>query len=328
MPGGAGAFIEVNHDIARQAKLNIITAAVRKWEEEVMTIVAFQGVRGAYSENAIYQFFGSDTQTLPCKSLEGIFETVETGQADLGMLPVENALAGSVPQAYELLMEHDLRIQAEVIMRIRHTLMAIPGVRLNELKRVRSTLNSLTQCTKFINRTGLEQIPSFDTAGSARDLAENPEPDLGVIASKLAAQIYKLDILEEEIEDALFNYTRFFLLGSDDPPRAQRSKTSLIFTARHLPGSLYHCLGEFAERNINLTKIESRPRRNRPWQYLFYLDFEGHWQDPAAEAALLGLLRRAGFVKMLGSYPMATTPHLHEQEIPAIQDSAEGGASS
>jgi prephenate dehydratase len=128
----------------------------------------------------------------------------------------------------------------------------------------------------------------------------------------LAAKIYKLDILEEDIEDAAFNYTRFFVLGSEDPPRAQRSKTSLIFSARHLPGSLYYCLGEFAERNINLTKIESRPRRNRPWQYLFYLDFEGHWQDPAAEAALLGLLRRAGFVKMLGSYPMATTPHPEE----------------
>jgi len=103
------------------------------------------------------------------------------------------------------------------------------------------------------------------------------------------------------------------VLGNEDPPRAQRSKTSLIFTTRHLPGSLYHCLGEFAERNINLTKIESRPRRNRPWQYLFYLDFEGHWQDPVAEAALLALLRRAGMVKMLGSYPMATTPHPAER---------------
>jgi prephenate dehydratase len=148
-----------------------------------------------------------------------------------------------------------------------------------------------------------------------------------VIASKLAAEIYKLDILKEEIEDTPFNYTRFFVLGNEDPPRAQRSKTSLIFTARHLPGSLYQCLGEFAERNINLTKIESRPRRNRPWQYLFYLDFEGHWQDPVAEAALLGLLRRAGFVKMLGSYPMATTPHPDEKGA-VVQDSALTGASA
>lgn len=293
-----------------------------------MPTVAFQGVRGAYSESAIYQFFGPDTNTVSFKSLEGIFEAVETGQADLGMLPVENALTGSVPRAYELLMEHDLRIRAEVVMRIQHTLMAIPGVKLTDLKRVRSTLLSLNQCENFINRYGLERIPAFDTASSARDLAKNPEPDLAVIGSKLAAEIYKLDILQEEIEDTLFNYTRFFVLGNEDPPRAQRSKTSLIFTARHLPGSLYQCLGEFAERNINLTKIESRPRRNRPWQYLFYLDFEGHWQDMVAEAALLGLMRQAGMVKMLGSYPMATTPYSDEREVYTVQDSAEGGIST
>ncbi len=292
-----------------------------------MPTVAFQGVRGAYSESAIFQFFGPDTRTVECKSLEGIFEVVESGEADRGLLPVENALTGSVPRVYELLLERDLRIRAEVILRIEHTLMAVEGVKLSDLKRVRSTLQSLNQCEQFINRCGLEPVPSFDTASSARDLSQNPEPDLGVIASKLAAEIYNLNILEEAIEDASFNYTRFFVLGNEDPPRAQRSKTSLIFTARHLPGSLYHCLGEFAERNLNLTKIESRPRRNRPWQYLFYLDFEGHWQDPVAEAALLGLLRRAGFVKMLGSYPMATTPHPNEFDTSGLYDTSGGGSS-
>lgn len=273
-----------------------------------MPKIAFQGIKGAHSEKAIYHFFGPDTTTIPCKTLEGIFEAVQHGQADLGVLPVENALTGSHPQAYELLMEHDLRIRAEIIMRVQHTLMAAPGVKLSDLKQVRSTIQTLNQCEKFINRHNLSQLLSFDAASSARDLAQNPDPTLGVIACKLAAEIYHLDILQESIEDAAFNYTRFFVLGNDDPPRAQRSKTSLIFSTRHLPGSLYHCLGEFAERNINLTKIESRPRRNQPWQYLFYLDFEGHWQDPVAEAALLALLRRAGFVKMLGSYPMAATP--------------------
>ncbi|MCB9101688.1 MAG: prephenate dehydratase [Anaerolineales bacterium] len=291
-----------------------------------MTTVAFQGIGGAYSETAIYQYFGSTTKTITCPSLVDVFAAVETQQADLGILPVENALTGSHPMAYELLMERDLRIQAEIIMRIQHTLMAAPGTKLSSLKRVRSTSQSLRQCEKFIQRYKLEEIPSFDTAGSARDLAESPEADLGVIASKLAADIYRLDVLEEDIQDAPFNYTRFFVLGNDDPPRAQRSKTSLIFSARHLPGSLYHCLGEFAERNINLTKIESRPRRNRPWQYLFYLDFEGHWQDPVAEAALLGLLRRAGFVKMLGSYPMATTPHPDDKGTLIVKNGATGEA--
>src|SRR5512136_1311789 len=134
-----------------------------------MPTVAFQGITGAYSESAIYQFFGADTKTLSCNSLAGIFEAVERGQADLGMLPVENALTGSMPLAYELLMEHDLRIRAEVILRIQHTLMAAPGVKLTDLKRVRSTLQSLNQCEKFINRRGLEVLTSFDTAGSARD---------------------------------------------------------------------------------------------------------------------------------------------------------------
>lgn len=291
-----------------------------------MTTIAFQGIGGAYSETAIYQYFGSTTKTITCPSLVDVFAAVETQQADLGILPVENALTGSHPMAYELLMERDLRIQAEIIMRIQHTLMAAPGTKLSSLKRVRSTSQSLRQCEKFIQRYKLEEIPSFDTAGSARDLAESPEPDLGVIASKLAADIYRLDVLEEDIQDAPFNYTRFFVLGNEDPPRAQRSKTSLIFSARHLPGSLYHCLGEFAERNINLTKIESRPRRNRPWQYLFYLDFEGHWQDPVAEAALLGLLRRAGFVKMLGSYPMATTPHPDDKGTLIVKNGATGEA--
>ena len=273
-----------------------------------MPTVAFHGIDGAHSQSAIFQFFGKETPTQGYPSLEGIFEAVKAGRVDLGILPVENALAGSQPLAYELLMEHDLRIQAEVILHIEHTLMALPGAELAQIKRVRSTLQSLTQCEKYLARHQLEQVPSFDTASSARDLAQKPEPDLAVIANKLAAKIYGLQILQEKIEDAPFNYTRFFVLGNDDPPKAQRSKTSLIFSARHLPGSLYHCLGEFAERGLNLTKIESRPRRNQPWQYLFYLDFEGHWQDPKAEAALLGLLRRAGMVKMLGSYPMATTP--------------------
>jgi prephenate dehydratase len=277
----------------------------------MVTTVAFTGVAGSYSEHAIFEFFGAETKTVPCPTLEAIFEAVEAGRAEKCILPVENALSGSWPRAYELLMERDLRIEAEVILHIKHTLMATAGVKLADLKRVRSTPQTLSQCEKFVNRYGLETIFSSDTAGGARDLAAHPEPDLGVIASKLAAEIYKLHVLQDQVEDAAFNFTRFFILGWEDPPRAQRSKTSLIFGGRQTnsPGALYNCLGEFALRHINLTKVESRPRRNRPWDYLFYLDFDGHWQDPAAEAALLGLLRQASFVKLLGSYPKATTPH-------------------
>ncbi|HUT20999.1 MAG TPA: prephenate dehydratase [Anaerolineae bacterium] len=273
-----------------------------------MTTVSFQGIAGAYSEEAIRQFFGPQVESLPCRTFSNVFVTVEQGTADFGMLPIENSLAGSVVQSYELLMEHDLRVRAEVILRVRHRLMAALGTEMGDLKRVKSHPQALAQCERYLARRGLESVPNFDTAGSARELAEDPEPETGVIASALAAELYGLEILDDQVEDLPFNYTRFFVLGLDDPPRAQRSKTSLIFTTRHNPGALYDSLGEFAQRGINLTKIESRPRRNRPWQYLFYLDFEGHWQDPAAEAALMGLLRRSSFVKLLGSYPAATTP--------------------
>ena len=273
-----------------------------------MTKVAFQGIAGAYSEEAIRQYFGPEVESVPCRTLDEVFPSVESGDTDYAMLPVENAVAGSVTRAYELLMEHDLRVNAEVILRVHHMLLVPPGATREGLKRVRSHPQALAQCERYLDRWSIEAIPAFDTAGSARDLAENPDPETAAIASALAAELYGLEILDRNIEDLSFNYTRFFVLGMEDPSRSQRSKTSLVFGTRHQPGALYKSLGEFAKRNINLTKIESRPRRNQPWQYLFYLDFEGHWQDPQCEAALMGLLRRSSFVKLLGSYPAATTP--------------------
>ena len=273
-----------------------------------MAQVAFQGIAGAYSEQAVRQFFGAGVESVPCRTLADVFFAVEGQDADYGMLPVENAVAGSVNQSYELLMEHDSRIHAEAILRVRHTLLALPGTTLADLKRVRSHPQALAQCRRYLERHELEPEPAFDTAGSARDLAANPEPGVGVIASKFAAELYGLDIVDQAVEDLSFNYTRFFILAQKSPPRAQRNKTSLVFSTPHQPGVLYECLGEFAKRNVNLAKIESRPRLNRPWQYVFYLDFEGHCQDPECEAAIMGLLRRSSFIKLLGSYPAATTP--------------------
>ncbi len=272
-----------------------------------MSRVAFQGVAGAYSEEAIRQFFGAETESLPCDVLEDIFPAVEAGEADYGMLPVENAVAGSVTGAYEMLLARDLRIYAEVILRVRHMLLAIPGTTLADVKRVRSHPQALAQCQRYLDRHGLTPEPAFDTAGSARDLAAAPEPGVAVIASALAGELYGLEILDPGIEDFPFNYTRFFVLSLDDPPRAEKSKTSVIFSTRHQPGALYECVGAFATRGINLSKIESRPRLNQPWHYIFYLDFEGHSQDPRCEEALLDLLRHASFVKFLGSYPAADT---------------------
>lgn len=270
-------------------------------------LVAFQGVQGAYSEQAIRQHFGDTADVYPCPVLSDLFDAITSQKVTYGMLPVENALAGAVSQAYEMLMDSDLRIQGEVIVHVHHALLAPRGTNFDDIKCVRSHPQALAQCDRFLKRNGFETVPWYDTAGSARDLANAPEPHTAAIASELAAELYNLDILEAQIEDVVFNYTRFFLLGHDDPPRGEYNKTSIVFATRHRPSALYDCLGEFAQRGLNLTKIESRPRRNRPWEPIFFLDFEGHWQDPVCQEALARLLQRASFVKMLGSYPAVQT---------------------
>lgn len=270
--------------------------------------VAFQGIHGAYSEQALRQHFGDTVTACPYPTLTDLFDAILTGRADCGILPVENALAGAVNQAYELLMDSDLRIQAEVILHVHHALMAPAGVGFDDLKQVHSHPQALAQCEKFLRRHNISPVPRYDTAGSAQDLArDGGDGHTGALASELAAELYGLDVLERQVEDVPFNYTRFFIISDDDPPRGEFNKTSLVFATRNRPAALYECLGEFAERGLNLTKIESRPRRNRPWEPVFFLDFEGHWQDAPCQEALARLLQRASFVKMLGSYPAVKT---------------------
>lgn len=267
--------------------------------------VAFQGVHGAYSEQAIKQHFGEDVVTRPTPTLTTLFELIQTKEVDYAILPVENALAGAVNQAYELLMDYDLRIQAEVILHVHHCLLVPKGKILQDIKSVRSHPQALAQCEKYIKKNNLVAVPDYDTAGSAKKISMNssPENDTAAIASRLAGKLYDLDILEADIEDVAFNYTRFFILGHDDPEPGKFNKTSVVFATRNRPAALYECLGEFAKRGLNLTKIESRPRRNRPWEPVFYLDFEGYAQDPECQGALARLLQLASFVKLLGSYP-------------------------
>jgi prephenate dehydratase len=202
-------------------------------------------------------------------------------------------------------MDYDLHIQAEVILRVEHCLMAPPGVTLPGIRRALSHPQALMQCEATLRRMKLEPVEYYDTAGAARDLAADPQPGTAAIASALAAETYGLDILVRGLEDQDINFTRFFALAREKPARRDPSKTSIILTTRHAPGALHAALGELAQRQINMTKIESRPRRNRPWHYLFYIDFEGHEEDEPVREALLGILRHASFLKVLGSYPVA-----------------------
>jgi len=267
--------------------------------------VAFQGERGAYSESAVYKFFGTDTEVKPCREFREVFESVSKRETPFGVVPVENSLEGSITQNYDLFLKYDLKVCGEVVVKIEHCLIANPSTSLESVKAVYSHPQALAQCRTYLEQLGRELIPTYDTAGSVKMLKEKGLKDAAAVASERAAELYGMKILARDIADNKENYTRFFVLSKEDAAVSGKDKTSIIFGAAHAPGSLYHALGEFAKRSINLTKIESRPTKQKPWEYNFYLDFEGHRSEPRCEEALKALEKYAAFIKILGSYPKA-----------------------
>jgi len=269
-------------------------------------LVAFQGEIGAYSEEAAFHFFGPSIQVKPCESLDDVFKVVEQGEAQFGVVPVENSIEGSISRTYDLLLDSSLRVWGETELRVIHCLIASPEARLDLIKRVYSHPQALGQCRSFLRHLNSELIPTYDTAGSVKMIKEKGITDGAAIAGIRAAEIYGMKILAEEIEDNPNNFTRFFILAKQDSPPSGTDKTSIVFSVKHKPGALFEFLKELADSNINLTKIESRPTRQRPWEYNFYLDFEGHHEDKACRVALERLEKSALFVKVLGSYSKAT----------------------
>jgi len=269
--------------------------------------VAFQGEPGAYSEEAVVRLFG-EVETVPCAALAGVFEAVEAGRADRGVVPVENSQAGSINETYDLLLAHDLVITGELDLRVSHCLLALPGQALRDIRRVCSHPQALAQCDAYLRRLGVEITPASDTAGSARQIREQLLAGCAAVASRRAAQIYRLEVLADGIETNPHNYTRFLVLGRSPAPHRPPSKTSIVFVVPNEPGTLYAALGALATRGINLTKLESRPGRRRPWDYVFYVDVDGHAEDPALRDALGELRRRTTFLRVLGSYPRSPRP--------------------
>lgn len=268
--------------------------------------VAFQGERGAYSEAAAVRFFGDETQPIPCISFDRVFEEVEEGKSDYGIVPIENSLAGSIHRNYDLLLRHKLFIVGEVKLKIAHNLIANRGVKLEEIRRVYSHPQALAQCERSLAQLGaVERVPTYDTAGSVRLIKEEKNLDGAAIASRRAAEIYDMAILLENLEDDPLNYTRFLVLGREEVTPSKPSKTSIVFSIKDVPGSLFKSLSVFALRDINLTKIESRPLRGKPWEYFFYLDFEGSLQEERCRNAINHLREFATFLRVLGSYPKA-----------------------
>jgi prephenate dehydratase len=281
-----------------------------------MTTVAFQGEPGAYSEQAAFDFFGKDAQPIPRPSFDDVFDDVAAGRCNYGIVPVENSLGGSVHRNYDLFMRHDLHIAGEVIVRIRWYLYTLPGVQLSGIKRVMSHWQALAQTERSLDKLlpHAEREQVYDTAGSVKMLAEEKRPDTAAIAGIRARDLYSLPILLEGIEDDHTNYTRFVVLSRHPAPKGEGQgvganfKTSIVFALRNEPGALFKAVAAFALRNIDLSKIESRPLQGSPWEYLFYLDFAGNAEDEPCRRAIEHLREFATVLRVLGSYPRATMP--------------------
>jgi prephenate dehydratase len=272
--------------------------------------VAFQGEKGAFSQVAILQLMGSNVRVLPCQRFEEVFESLEARRADAAVVPIENTLHGSVHENYDHLLNFNLPIVGETNVRVAHNLIARPGIRFSDIRKVYSHPVALNQCLNFFtSNPQLERVPFYDTAGSVKMVIESSLENAAAIASSMSAEIYGGAILKQNIEDDPSNFTRFFLLkrpGARQPRTAGEWRTSLVFRTPNVPGALFRCLAVFALRDISLIKIESRPFRGRPWEYLFYLDFIGHVKDPKCQKALGHLEELTDFVRVLGCYPKGT----------------------
>jgi len=272
--------------------------------------VSIQGESGSFSHQAAIQIFGPRVRVLPCPNFELVFTSLRDRKAGAALIPIENTLHGSVHENYDHLLQFDFRIVAETSVRIVHNLIALPGVKYRQIRQVYSHPVALNQCLRFLAANPqMERMPFYDTAGSVKMLAADGRRDAAGIASAVSADIYGARILKRSIEDDRQNFTRFFLLRRPGQPALRLHqpakkgwKTSLVFTTRNQPGSLFRALSAFALRDLSLAKIESRPLRGKPWEYLFYLDFHGNVEETRVKKALGHLQELADMLRVLGCY--------------------------
>lgn len=265
--------------------------------------VGFQGESGSYSEaSARIQYPDPSYSFIPFRSFRELFDGVENSVVDLAVVPIENSTEGSINETYDLLVEKPLYAIGEIYQKIHHCLIIDKNSSPDEISVVYSHPQALAQCRKYIQKKHLESIPMYDTAGSVKFIKETHNTSAAAIASKHAAQIYDMKVVEEDIEDNSNNFTRFLIISKSYDMKADDNKISVIFSIPHAPGSLYSILQEFALRNINLTRIESRPTKNIPWEYYFFVDLEGNVNDDKISASLLSVKSATIFFKLLGSY--------------------------
>jgi prephenate dehydratase len=269
--------------------------------------IAFQGRQGAYSEMAIHEHFGKAVDTVGCDAFDDVFDLVNKGEVTFGFIPVENTIAGTVVENYDLLFANDLFVIAEAYLPIRHTLLAKKGARLEDIKEAFSHPHAIKQCKAYLKSKGIRPVPTYDTAGAAQAVAAGERMDCAAIASALCAEIYDMEILEQNLQTNSSNTTRFFVIATKEnvPADHVTGKTTVAFKTRHYPGALVDCLKIFQKYNLNLTKLESRPIPENPWEYVFYAAFEAGIDADEVKSAIGELTLHAVFVKLLGSYPLA-----------------------
>ena len=267
-------------------------------------VVAYLGPEGTFCEQAARKYFQSSLENfIAYPTIRDVFTAVEEGSASNGVVPVENSLEGSERRTLDLLLEKQLMVSGEVDLRIVHNLIIKPGSGIKDIKTILSHPQALAQCRRFLEKhfpdAELKEVNS--TAKAVQSLADSENS--AAIGTEVAAEKYGMNIAYRQIEDDSNNFTRFFILSKEDKSSSERDKTSLIFSVKDEPGSLYKILEIFARRELNLAKVESRPMRGKPWKYVFYLDFEGHRSEPKSREALKEMMERCIFVKVLGSYP-------------------------
>ncbi len=264
--------------------------------------VAFQGECGAYSESAAINFFGKNIQTVSCPTFSTALDLIGKGECEYAVLPIENSIEGSVGESYDLLYKTDLKVAGETYQKIEHCLIGAASD-VNKVRNVYSHPQALGQCRNFTQSHGMKIVPTYDTAGSV-DIVKKLDDSNACIASKDAARIHGLPVIARNITDSPVNYTRFLIMGKNEAERADISKTSIMFAIKHEPGALYGIIGILSKAGINLTKIASRPQKDKVWEYNFYLDFEGNLHKEENAAALEEIRTMCSFLKVLGTYPM------------------------
>jgi prephenate dehydratase len=261
--------------------------------------LAYQGEPGAYSEAAALTF-APHAETLPCKTFDEVFEAVLQKRATHGIVPMENSIGGTIHRNYDLLVDHEVPITGEVEIDVIHCLQALPGTRIEEVTVVYSHPQALAQCEQYLKQLKVSVEAVYDTAGGAKLVAEQKLQGAAALASRRAAEVFGLEVLQEAVQDFEYNITRFFVIGGAAPREA--NKTTIVFALPSTPGSLFKALSVFALRDINLSKLESRPMRGRPWEYLFYVDIEARRDDLATGRALTHLAEFAKWTRVLGTY--------------------------